>query len=120
MGLSNYPSLLSFAVRNIHYLKKDGEEWVPGNIISDRTAPVISFSEDHHVRFGALYGYSRGPQKLPSVKPMPKFYLHQIPDSPDQPGRDMRFSVRIKYTGFSVGNNGVGSAPGIVWGPLKL
>lgn len=43
---------LSFFCRNIYYIKKnEDDEWIPGTIIGNREARIISFAEDNDVRF---------------------------------------------------------------------
>ncbi len=36
--------------KNIYYIKKDGDSWTVGTIISDGSVPIIGFSEDINVR----------------------------------------------------------------------
>lgn len=37
------------ALRQLYYMKKEGDEWVPGTIVSDETAAIVSFAEDNDV-----------------------------------------------------------------------
>lgn len=52
--------------RNIYFIKKnEAGAWVSGSIVSDRSAPVVTFVEDHQVTISThTFAHTRGQQQL--------------------------------------------------------